>query len=201
MDQFWNHAVEICGLSAVVSLVFLALFRQFLRLSVFKQMTEKQTFVLLLVSVILVFCFSLAGFGTYIVTRENAGSAPVQTTTQEALDAFDSKEKDGLVILDEKRDHAPTPQAAQAAAKAAEVYRHGMDDIRDALKKGQINRATDALRDLIQKLHQPYINDVFPPGELDNFIHIDASIPKEDSLDPDQRRFRLNDLPHTVGPT
>jgi hypothetical protein len=70
MEKFWRAALGICGLSAVGSFVFYSLYKQYLSLPIFSQMTPGQTFVIMLVFLGLTFLALLVTLITYYATKK-----------------------------------------------------------------------------------------------------------------------------------
>lgn len=95
MEQFWQAALAIAGLGAIGSFVFLSLYRGWLHLGIFAQLTKGQTFTLMCLFLILTFLALLAILATYAITRNDrvpssakANIAQNDSSEQMALPGF-----------------------------------------------------------------------------------------------------------------
>lgn len=69
MNQFWQVAISLAGLGGVASFVIWSLYREWLRLPIFQQLTKKHQFTLFMAFMILTFLFALAALVTYAVVQ------------------------------------------------------------------------------------------------------------------------------------
>jgi len=84
MNKFWHAALGVAGLGAVGSFVFWSLYVKWLSLGIFSNLTSEQTFVLMLVFLVLTFAALIAALFVYYVQQRvrvrqipNAGSYSV----------------------------------------------------------------------------------------------------------------------------
>ncbi len=183
MVEMWKYAIGLAGLAAVVSFVFWSLYKSWLKLpGIFERQNGDQTYRLFRLFLVLTFLFALAGLATYLATRMNNGNSVAQATLREAIDTLHSREDTGLDMLRQKQIAASTTQAAEAAKEISGKYKKGMDDVIDALKKGEVNRAMDSHKNLIEGLHDPNMHQIFTPIEQDDFINRFGYFPKEKYL-------------------
>ena len=82
MGVLWKAAVSVAGLGAVASFVLWSLYRQWLTLPIFQQLTKKQLFVLFLVFFFLTFLFGVSGLATYAYTASVAAKAELPFVPQ-----------------------------------------------------------------------------------------------------------------------
>jgi hypothetical protein len=61
MDRFWKAALGVAGIGAVAFLTLLSLYQKWLTLPIFSQVDSNQTFVLMLVFLVLTFSALIAG--------------------------------------------------------------------------------------------------------------------------------------------
>lgn len=165
MDAFWKVAVSLAGLAGVVSFVLWSLYKRWLTVAVFSQLNSAQTYRLFRLFLILTFIFALAGFLTYLASqrRQDASSA-------ELIDTLESRKRLGLQAIEEKRESAPTTQAGTAATQFSREYDRGMSEVIDALRKGQLNRAHEAQKQVIDKVYSKDGEILFDPVERKSFI-------------------------------
>ena len=73
MEKFWKHALAAAGVCAIGFFVFMSLYKEWLELSIFSKLTQDQTFILMILFLIIVF-FSLlyAGF-VHLKQRTKSG--------------------------------------------------------------------------------------------------------------------------------
>src|SRR6478672_11560578 len=69
MEKFWKAALAVSGLGAVGAFVFWSLYKQWLSLGIFANLTSEQTFIVMLVFLALTFIFALTAFITYTKTH------------------------------------------------------------------------------------------------------------------------------------
>lgn len=72
MEQFWNIAIGIGGISAIGSFVFWSLYKQWLKLGIFAQLTKDQTFRLMIIFLVLTFTAFLSILFIHIITNNNS---------------------------------------------------------------------------------------------------------------------------------
>ena len=69
MDKFWIKALSVAGISAIGFFIFVSLYNNWLKLPIFSKLSETQTFIIMLVFLVLVF---LALISALIVhTKQN----------------------------------------------------------------------------------------------------------------------------------
>lgn len=80
MDELWKAAIGIAGLGAVASFVVWSLYKKWLSLPIFQQMTKEQQYSIFRLFLILTFLFGIAALVVYAVTRsklnEQAANQP-----------------------------------------------------------------------------------------------------------------------------
>lgn len=69
MEEFWKIAIGTCGIGAIGAFVFWSLYKNWLKIGIFAQLTKKQTFILMLIFLILTFAFGTAALFSYIYVR------------------------------------------------------------------------------------------------------------------------------------
>ena len=74
MDAFWKTALSIAGIGAVVSFVIWSLYRQWLKLPIFQQLTKEQQFKLFRLFLIFTFLLALTGLVAYVYIKSNSAS-------------------------------------------------------------------------------------------------------------------------------
>jgi hypothetical protein len=72
MEKFWKAALAVAGLGAVGAFVFWSLYKQWLSLGIFANLTSQQTFIVMLVFLALTFVFAVTAFITYAKTHVGA---------------------------------------------------------------------------------------------------------------------------------
>jgi len=84
VNKFWHAAVAVCGFSAVAAFVFWSLYEQWLSLAIFEKLTQKQTFILMLVFLVLTFFALVAMLLVYLKEsgREKKADIDLQTLTK-----------------------------------------------------------------------------------------------------------------------
>ncbi len=78
MDEFWEIAIATAGIGAVGAFVFFSLYKKWLTLPIFRTLTSRQTFIVMLVFLGLVFLSLLSMLGTYVWIK----TYPIQLTQQ-----------------------------------------------------------------------------------------------------------------------
>ncbi len=66
ISKFWSTAVAVCGLSGVAAFVFWSLYKQWLTLPIFVELSQQQTFIVMLVFLGLTFAALLVMLFTYL---------------------------------------------------------------------------------------------------------------------------------------
>lgn len=85
VEDLWKAAFGIAGLGGIASFVVWSLYRQWLQLPIFQQMTKKQQFRIFVVFLVLTFFFGLAGLGTYAYVSTTGSSSSSQSQYAKAL--------------------------------------------------------------------------------------------------------------------
>lgn len=80
MEKFWRAALAVAGLGAVGSFVFWGLYKQWLSLKIFANITSEHTFIIMLVFLVLTFFALIAILITYIISTKNQPVAPNANT-------------------------------------------------------------------------------------------------------------------------
>jgi hypothetical protein len=75
IGQLWKSAIALTGLAGVAAFVFWSLYSNWLKLPIFSQLNSGQTFVLMLVFLIVAFAALLLMLVTYMVTRGQSAPA------------------------------------------------------------------------------------------------------------------------------
>ncbi|MDG4549689.1 MAG: hypothetical protein P9G45_04660 [Candidatus Contendobacter sp.] len=65
MVELWQTAFGIAGIGSIAAFVFWSLYKEWLKLPIFQQMTKEQQFRLFILFIVFAFIFALAGLGTY----------------------------------------------------------------------------------------------------------------------------------------
>ncbi len=68
-STFWEVAVGIAGLGAIGAFVFWSLYKKWLTLRIFANLTEKQTFQLMRLFLVFSFFFAVIALGVYAYTE------------------------------------------------------------------------------------------------------------------------------------
>ena len=71
MDKFWKLALGVGGLSSVGAFVFYSLYRNWLTLPIFANLSDDQTFLLMALFLIIVFLALLSLLFVYVIRRTN----------------------------------------------------------------------------------------------------------------------------------
>ena len=69
MDKFWKAALTVAGIGAVAFFVFYSLYRQWLTLPIFPQLTQSQAFTVMLVFLVLTFLALIAGVVAWLMKK------------------------------------------------------------------------------------------------------------------------------------
>lgn len=86
MERFWKAALSVAGIGAIGFFVFWSLYKQWLTLPIFPQLTQDQAFQLLRYFLIFTFGAAVLGVGAYLFTHSRSrssytGDVPRQTNT------------------------------------------------------------------------------------------------------------------------
>lgn len=75
MENFWKASLAVAGIGAAAFFTFLSLYRRWLQLDIFSQLTPQQTFIVMLVFLALTFLALIAGLVSWLAKgrREVAG--------------------------------------------------------------------------------------------------------------------------------
>ncbi|UXA53621.1 hypothetical protein M0D46_17035 [Xanthomonas prunicola] len=68
-DRFWKAAIAVCGLGAVGAFVFWSLYKNWLSLPIFERMSQDQTFVIMIIFLVLTF-LALIFLGVLYLKKE-----------------------------------------------------------------------------------------------------------------------------------
>jgi hypothetical protein len=74
MERFWKAALSVAGIGAVAFFVFFGLYRQWLKLSIFPQLTQEQAFILMLVFLGLTFLSLVLGLWAWMSSNRGRES-------------------------------------------------------------------------------------------------------------------------------
>ena len=93
MNKFWNAAFAFCGFSAVAAFVFWSLYKQWLALPIFERLTQQQTFIVMLVFLVLAFAGLIAMLVVYMRNpnprhRTAANDTNARIQVADAIDEF-----------------------------------------------------------------------------------------------------------------
>ena len=69
IEKFWKPALAIGGVATIGAFVFYGLYKNWLELEIFAQLTPKQTFTVMLVFLVLVFLVAVAMLIAWVVDR------------------------------------------------------------------------------------------------------------------------------------
>ena len=89
MQEFWQGALGIAGLGAVVSFVFWSLYRGWLKLPIFQQLTKEQLYKLFRIFLLLTFMLAISYYGLHDnhdrcrTTAEGLRDARLRQSTEE----------------------------------------------------------------------------------------------------------------------
>jgi hypothetical protein len=99
MEQLWKVALGIAGLGAVASFVVWSIYRQWLSLPIFQQMTKDHQFKLFRLVIVLTFLFGIAGLVAYaIVSKSSAAttSRKIESSRDELIAILQTREANFL---------------------------------------------------------------------------------------------------------
>lgn len=110
--SLWKVAISVAGLGAIGCLVFLSLYKQWLSLKIFSQLTKKQTFALMRWFLVLTFLFSITALTFFFFqdsseedphseVRMNLSNLDMNTAVNKACILFAPDQSD-LVMLPEQ---------------------------------------------------------------------------------------------------
>lgn len=87
MEKFWKAAVGAGGLGSVGAFVFWALYNNWLSLPIFSQLTQEQTFIVMLLFLGLTFLSLVTLLVTYIIAKKIPQDADARHAPIRLLDA------------------------------------------------------------------------------------------------------------------
>lgn len=73
-ERFWGAAIAVCGLGAIGAFVFWSLYKNWLSLPIFERMSQNQTFVIMIIFLVLTF-LALIFLGVIYLKKESQSSA------------------------------------------------------------------------------------------------------------------------------
>lgn len=73
--QYWQPLAALAGIGAIASLTFYSLYRDWLKLPIFQQLTKKQLFILFCIFLTFVFLFGIAGIVSYTIIETSESAA------------------------------------------------------------------------------------------------------------------------------
>lgn len=82
MEQFWNIAIAAVGLGALATFVLWSLYKQWLKLPIFQQLTKDHQFSLFKLFLLLTFLFALAALAAYVYLNINKPTPASSADTQ-----------------------------------------------------------------------------------------------------------------------
>jgi hypothetical protein len=111
MEKFWNAALAVGGIGTIGAFVLWSLYKDWLHLPIFSQLSPTQTFILMLVFLSFTFASGIAMLIVHLKTensdRKNIDQ-PTVTLIGEGLDpmnpSYKQEEKDGKKIITPKGD-------------------------------------------------------------------------------------------------
>jgi hypothetical protein len=86
MDRFWKAALGVAGIGAVAFFVFFSLYRQWLTLAIFPQLTQEQAFILMLAFLVLTFLALVVGVIAWL--KKGASANGHETALHHLEDAW-----------------------------------------------------------------------------------------------------------------
>lgn len=107
MDRFWKAAVGVGGLGAVGAFIFWALYTDWLSLPIFSQLSQEQTFTVMLVFLALT-CFALVSLLiTHLLHKRLELASSKHATSVQLLDAsihrdnakYSQRQSDGVTYV------------------------------------------------------------------------------------------------------
>lgn len=164
MEEVWKFAISISGIAGIAAFVFFGLYKEWLNLPAFADLTKKQRFDLFKIFLILTFIFALAGlslsaYQAYIDHRNGEASRvelekTLESRKKEADDLFKEALNDPLLPLDPER------------KKRIEVYQAKynriMQDAINALDQKQLNLHNEKMKELNRMLYSDDFKKLLP---------------------------------------
>ena len=71
MEKFWKAALTVGGVSAIGAFIFLGLYKEWLKLTIFDDLSGDQTFILMVIFLILTFCSLLVFIVAFIKSKQD----------------------------------------------------------------------------------------------------------------------------------
>ena len=168
MDGIWKIAFGMAGLGAIVTFV---MYKRWLSSRVSGELQPTRTYRLYRLFLVLTFLAAIVGFNVYFVERGR--------TQRERIHITQSREDSGVRTLMGKRRRAATTQEAQAADWLLHEYRQGMEETKEALRAGEVDRAFESQRRVLIRVNDPHADPLFTtPDDRKRFIDDNVYIPK-----------------------
>src|SRR5262245_22127290 len=90
MEEVWKVGFATSGLGAVAAFVVWSVYRQWLRLGVFQQMTKAQQYQLFRLIIVLTFLFGLVTLAAYIFSK---GASRIESSVLELLELSEPRQE------------------------------------------------------------------------------------------------------------
>lgn len=74
MEKFWKSALGVAGLGAIGFFVFFALYKQWLSLGIFSRLDKEQTFIVMVIFLLLTFLALICGVAAWLVSSKGPRS-------------------------------------------------------------------------------------------------------------------------------
>lgn len=167
MDGLWKVAFGVAGIGGVVSFVLWSLYKNWLKLDIFQQMTKEQQFSLFRLFLILTFMFALAGLGVYAYVATHGSS---RTEVDKILEDNHANIKSELSKASSKT------QSPVEFAQFKQSVEKQLDNIREAHKNGEDARYRDNTKGLLRYIDSDD-NKKLVPDSLRQRIRDECHIP------------------------
>ncbi len=71
MEKFWKSALAVGGVSAIGAFIFLGLYKEWLKLTIFNELSGEQTYILMIIFLVLTFCSLIAFIFAFIKSKQD----------------------------------------------------------------------------------------------------------------------------------
>ncbi len=167
MDELWKVAFGIAGIGGIACFVLWSLYKNWLKMDIFQQMTKEQQYRLFQLFFVLSFLFALAGLAVYALIATRGGS---HTEVQKILESKHAGIKEEL---DKESSRSQNPQEYKQFQANVEQK---LATIRDAHRKNEDARSRDATKDLLRFIDTDE-NRKLVPASLRDKIRDDCYVP------------------------
>ena len=164
MQELWKLALGVAGLGGVACFVFWSLYKNWLKLPIFQQMTKEQQFSLFKLFMWLTFIFAALGLVSYVIIQLAGPAARasensvneltklVQSRRATVLDLIDRQDKALALTREEAAQKGKPTQDVDAKVQRLRTVKERFDrlsgDYIAALNDRQFVRSHEVLRDI-----------------------------------------------------